>query len=367
LAKARLPASLLDAAFADATGTAHSVQEVDVRAIAAYVGMLISVSQVGKLASNVRDRKILVYGDIGNNGVGSHAVGGTGAHRRARGSKLVAKRLKQRRAELWRWVREHNSLIMQLKVATSQWATLCAANDRLPAPPVRAGDLPEPMTNEQIRDPEHVPPSVGATRAECVDVAYVDAARTFRSHLEEARTAGPEYARTFVESLARTHTAMATRVINGLVPLLGPCDPGDEVDSAALEIALECSPRSRAIARHYPWSMLPPQVAIQPSNWCSASNILVLQAWRGLLSRQMQLVYSRLNDALRTLECVLPPGAGLHPSDYGVHPMRHGQPAPPLPAGDDGTSPPATVDDSPGSSSHEDHESSLSEDSSDTD
>ena len=383
LAAAGLPTALLNGAFTNAAGVVHDVQDVDVRAIAAYVGMIISVAQVGKLANAIRDRKILVYGPTGNNGVGSHAVGGTGGHRRARESKLVAKRLKQRRSELWKWAREHNSLIEQLKVATSQWAALRDANDRLPAPPVEHSDLPEPMSNEQIRDPAHVPPNTGATRAECVDVAFVDATRAFRSHMEEAQTAGPAYALAFVESLAKTHTDIASRVINGLVPLLAPRDIGAEVDGTALEVALECSPRLRAIARHYPLSMLPPQVAIQPSGWGSTFNVIVLQAWRQLLPRQMRLVYAQLADALRTLECVLPTGAGLRPCDYGVYPLQLGQPAPPPLAGHplqlgqpappqlaghaagdlDQPATPVTADSSPGNSSNGD---SLSDDSSDS-
>ena len=85
LAAANIPAALLRAAFEDAHGEAFSYRDIDTASIVLYVGMLISLAEVGKLAHSVRDRKVMVYSDVRR-----WAVGGAGGHRRAVDFKLVS-------------------------------------------------------------------------------------------------------------------------------------------------------------------------------------------------------------------------------------------------------------------------------------
>ena len=257
---------------------------------------------------------------------------------------------------------------MSLRASVADWLTCAAANARLPPPPVLMDDLPDGgMTNEQVRDPDWRPRDVGSTRAERVNVGFVDQWRLLRSHDEEAYHAGPAHAAALVACFAAHHNGLARRLDSGLVPLLSQTPDagfvGDAVD-ASLDAALECSPRLRAVARHFTTSMLPPQVAVTSFNWRSVPHVMALQAWQSKLEQQMRTSYTQLTGALDTLSTVLPPGTGLHPRDHGVFPARTGQPAPPTAHG----APPAPPPPPPGQGSEEDASTSTSsEQSSDTD
>ena len=326
LAAAGLPTQLLDAAFTNENGSLRGDDAVDVRSIAMYVGMLISAAQVGKLSSLIRERKVRVYGRSGNNGASAHTTGGAGGHRKAPEYAHVAKQLKKKRAELWTWATKYNAVMASLAVSTGRWTEFRSSDPRLPPPPAVLDDLPSAMTEAQMRDPEWVPPRIGATLCERVDVGIVDAMRKQRSHMEEADTAGPAHALALVKHLAAVHSAMSNRVINGLGPMLKR-----DLRGGSVEEALACTPRLEAIARHLPTSVLPPQVAISPADWGSVEHICALQGWRAVLVERMRHEYTRIGTVLDTLAGVLPPNSGRTPEDYGVHPLQPGQPAAPPP------------------------------------
>ena len=336
LLAAGLPDGLVRAAFEDGRGADLPPSGVDAKAVAAYIGMQVSIAHVGKLVNSVRMRKEMVYGPAGNSGPGARATGAAGGNRRSAVNKLVINRLKQKRTELWAWVKQYNATLISLRSSVADWLDCAQANPRLPPPPVSMEDLPAGgMTNEQVRDPEWRPNDVGSTHAERVDIGFLDLWRSFRSHDEEAHQAGPAHAAALVACLAANHNDLARRIGTGLGPLLSQA-PNDDglMGDVGLGAALECSPRLRAISRHFTMSVLPPQVAVDAFEWHSVTNILALQAWKAALEQRMRTVHGQLTSALGTLSTVLPHGTGLHPNDHGVFSVDHsafadaGQPAP---------------------------------------
>ena len=300
------------------------------------LAVVTSLAQLGKLLNNIRERKWYVIGAGGNNGVGVHAIGGAGGHRKSPMWKLVAKRLKQRRSEYWKWVKRANDLVATLTESIDRWSELKQRNSRLPPCPVSLANLPETITSAQAKDPMYVPADVGATRSERVDVGFVDKYRTLRTHLEEVKVAGPAHAHGLVKYLAATYVDTSNRVINGLGPLLSSSAgqdgvhvvPGNSVDTA-----LAYTPRLKAIARPLPMSMLPPQVAIDSGNWFTVENMCVLAGWRAVLTERMRHDYAHIVSVLHEVTLVLPPTAGQTPAEYGVHRLQAGQPAPPAAVG----------------------------------
>jgi len=107
LLAAGLPTDLVCAAFEDANGANLPPPSVDANAIATYIGMQVSIAHIGKLANSVRMRKEMVYGPAGNSGPGARSTGAAGGNRRSAVNKLVMNRLKQKRSELWAWVKQY--------------------------------------------------------------------------------------------------------------------------------------------------------------------------------------------------------------------------------------------------------------------
>ena len=300
------------------------VKSIDSVTLCSWIAIRMSMDEAGKLAAAIRERKLLVYGPSGNNSGLYRARGGAGSQRRALEYKTVATRLKTRAKELWGWVRTYNTLAEGLADSVRKWkARSTRSQGAVPAMHLEVHELPPVMTEAQVRDPGWVPPHNGVSKTSVADTAFIDALRAYRTHHEEATHVGCANARALVDVLAKIHADISTRINDGLNPVLS----APLLKKAPeLRVALACSDRLRAVARHCPRSTLPPQIIMSillderdvpgelvvTHDDASAQGVsdvhmaCLLAGWRAMLFQRLKRVSLLLGRARATLRDFLP-------------------------------------------------------------
>ena len=335
-----MPGNVIDAGFPSGGG----VNAIDSVTLCSWIAIRMSMDEAGKLAAAMRARKILVFGQHGNESGVHRTSGGAGSQRRTPEYKLLQKRLKARQKELWGWVRKYNAVAAGLAVSVAKWKERNTRSMGVPAMHLEVHELPPQMSELQVRDPGWVPPHSGVAKCSVADTAFVDALRSYRTHLEEATHVGTANAEALVGVLANLHANIAARINDGLNPVLN----APEIKTALeLPVALACSNRLYATARHCPRSTLPPQVVLSslledrgaaPVNAMVDPNTVsdvhircLLAGWRALLLQRLHQVSllwesarATLRDHLPAAQATLPEGPLVLPSS-ALAPATHTQ------------------------------------------
>jgi hypothetical protein len=341
LQKIGMPDNVIDAGFPSGGG----VNAIDSVTLCSWIAIRMSMDEAGKLAAAIRERKILVFGQHGN-GSGTHrARGGAGSQRRTPEYKLLATRLKARAKELWGWVRKYNALAAGLAESVAKWKDRSTRSQGVPAMHLEVHELPPQMSEAQVRDPGWVPAHSGVAKCSVADTAFVDALRSYRTHLEEATHVGTANAEALVGVLANLHAAIAARINDGLNPVLS----APQIKTAPeLPVALACSFRLHAVSRHCPRSTLLPQVMlsslledrgaapvdamVDPNDVSDVHIRCLLAGWRALLLQRLHQVSllwesarTTLRDHLPAVQATLTGGPLVLPSSAfapATHPQR---------------------------------------------
>jgi len=306
LVGAGLPEEVVTAAF-----PAGGAENIDSATITTWLAVLLTMEQCGQLLSQTRERKVLVHG--GDEKTESpRSVGGVGSQRRVSAFKEVGVRLKTKKAELWRWFREHNVLAAALQQAKLQVDGRATRSSLLPAPLKKLLErVPPVMTKEQLLDPAWLPDTDGVSRTLTADTAFVDALRRLRTHTQEATRLAVINAEALLAAIVGARSDIARRITKGLTPVLDAGEEGPDADS--LRTASWCSGKDLAVARHFQQSVLPPQVWLHmtlsdQTGTPTLDNraLLVLKGWRAFLRNKLDQASMLLNDAVATLQGVLP-------------------------------------------------------------
>ena len=325
---AGLPEEVVTAAFPDG-----GAENIDSATITTWLAVLLTMEQCGQLLSQIRERKVLVHGGEVTNQ--PRSVGGVGSQRRVSDFKEVGVRLKAKKAELHRWFREHNDLAAALQTAKSQVAGRTTRSSLLSTSLQSLLErVPPVMTKEQLADPTWLPDTDGVSRTSTADTAFVDALRRLRTHTQEATRLAGINAEALLASIIGARSDIAHRITNGLTPVLNAGPEGPDADS--LRSASRCSGRDLAIARHFPRSVLPPQVWLHRT-LCDQTGtptldkhaLLVLEGWRVVLRTKVDQASMLLNDAIATLQGVLPASCTDATTQHATMPSAVAQMPPP--------------------------------------
>ena len=171
--------------------------------------------------------------------------------------------------------------------------------------------IPPVMTKEQLLDPAWLPDTDGVSRTLTADTAFVDALRRLRTHTQEATRLAVINAESLLAAIVGARSDIAHRIANGLTPVLDAGAVGPDADS--LRTASWCSGKDLAVARHFQQSILPPQVWLHKT-LCDQTGtptldnraLLVLKGWRAVLRNKLDQASMLLDDAVATLQGVLP-------------------------------------------------------------
>ena len=222
-------------------------------------------------------------------------------------------------------MRKYNTLAEGLADSVHKWkARSSRSQGAVPAMHLEVHELPPVMTEAQVRDPGWVPPHNGVSKTSVADTAFVDALRAYRTHHEEATHVGCANAKALVDVLAKIHANVATRINDGLNPVLSA---RQFRKAPELRVALACDDRILAVARHFPRSTLPPQIMLSslledqrdvpvealvtPADACArgVSDVhmkCLLAGWRAMLFQRLKRVSLLLGRARATLRDFLP-------------------------------------------------------------
>ena len=309
-----MPETIIEAGFPPG-----GVKAIDSTTLCSWIAIRMSMDEAGTYAAAIRERKLAVYGPCGDHSGVHRARGGAGAQRRVVAYKCVKSRLKKRSSQLWAWVNKHNFLVKGLQESVDAWTTRSSRSSGYPALHLDAHDLPEVMTEANVRDPGWIPAHNGLSKSSVADTAFVDALRAWLTHFEEATHVGSGNAKALLSVLAKTHSRIAARINDGLNPVLGAL----LVKSAPqLTVALTGQDHLFAVARHCQRSMLTPQVllsgligqegrasadtAVNPNEISDVLVRCLLAGWRAKLLQQLQRVSLLWSRALVTLKDVIP-------------------------------------------------------------
>ena len=309
-----MPDEILNAGF-----RAGGVKAIDSTTLCSWIAIRMSMDQAEKLAAAIRERKLLVYGPSGNNSGAHRAKGGAGSQRRALQYKCVSTRLKQRASQLWAWVRKYNALAKGLQDSVETWRSRHTRSTGYPALHLDAHNLPKEMSDANVRDPSWTPDASGRTAGSVIDIAFLDALRSYRTHSEEATDVGSANAQALLSVLEKTHSDIADRINDGLTPVLRA--PHTK-QAPGLSVALRSGDRLFARARHCPRSMLTPQVllsgltgqevrasadtAVNPDNISDVHVRCLLAGWRAKLLQRLQHVSLLWRSARAILQDFIP-------------------------------------------------------------
>jgi hypothetical protein len=310
-----MPENVIDAGFPSGGG----VNAIDSVTLCSWIAIRMSMDEAGKLAAAIRERKMLVFGQHGNESGVHRTRGGAGSQRRTPEYKLLKNRLKARAKELWGWVRKYNELAAGLAASVAKWKERATRSQGVPAMHLDVHELPPQMSELQVRDPGWVPPHSGVAKCSVADTAFVDALRSYRTHWEEATHVGAANAEALVGVLANLRTNIAVRINDGLNPVLN----APQIKTAPeLRVALACSNRLHAVSRHCPRSTLPPQVVlsslledrgaapadamVDPNDVSDVHIRCLLAGWRALLLQRLHQVSLLWVSARSTLRGHLP-------------------------------------------------------------
>jgi len=149
------------------------------------------------------------------------------------------------------------------------------------------------------------------SRTLTADTAFVDALRRLRTHTQEATRLAVINAEALLAAIVGARSDIARRITKGLTPVLDAGEEGPDADS--LRTASWCSGKDLAVARHFQQSVLPPQVWLHmtlsdQTGTPTLDNraLLVLKGWRAFLRNKLDQASMLLNDAVATLQGVLP-------------------------------------------------------------